>query len=251
MPEKLLLAKVVLDEPKLPQEPAIRQALGRVRADAGPLDLIRAGEDSLVFRFEGETAAVSLLAESVPSAEVQRAAAAAWYWPAAAEAIAGSRAQVLVGVVPELGDRLESALRLTKLAAAVAEAARAKGIFWAAAGLVHSPQALTGYAQQMSRQNLPLYVWIDFHVHAEPDGTTALYTTGLAAFQAPEIEVYGSRREPRALIARVYDIVHYLLVKGAVLHEGDTIGRSGEEKMEIHLAPSRRDLAKRVVQIAL
>ena len=103
----------------------------------------------------------------------------------------------------------------------------------------------------MSRQDLPLYLWIDFHLHGEADGTSALYTSGLTAFQSPEIEVYGSRREPQRLVARVYDIVHYLLLKGAVLHEGDTIGRSGEEKIEIHLGPSRRDLAVRVVQLGL
>jgi hypothetical protein len=207
--------------------------------------------DSLVFQFEGETAAVSLLPEPMPSAEIQRAAAAAWYWPTAAEALARSGSQILVGVLPDSGDRVESALRLTKLAAAVADAAVADAVFWAAAGLVHSPDALAAYARQMSRQDLPLYLWIDFHLHNEADGTSSLYTTGLAAFQSPEIEVYGSRREPRSLVARVYDIVHYLLVKGAVLHEGDTIGRSGEEKIEIHLGPSRRDLASRVVQLGL
>jgi hypothetical protein len=251
MAGKLLLAKVALAEPKLPKEPEIRQALGRIRADAGPLELTRAEEDSLVFQFEGQAAAISLLAEPIGSAEIQRAAAAAWYWPTAAKQLAPCGAQILVGVVPESGDRVQSALRLTNLASATAEAARAEGVFWTAAGLVHSPDALAAYARQMSRQDLPLYLWIDFHVHGEADGTSSLYTTGLAAFQSPEIEIYGSRREPRALVARVYDIVHYLLLKGAVLHEGDTIGRSGEEKIEIHLGPSRRDLAARVVQIAL
>ncbi len=251
MAGKLLVAKVVVAEPKLPKESEIREALGRVRSDAGPLDLTRAEDDSLVFQFEGETAAVSLLAEPLPAEEIQRAAAAAWYWPTAAEILARPTAQILVGVLPDSGDRVESALRLTKLAAAAADAANAEAVFWVAAGLVHSPAALAAYVRQMSRQDLPLYLWIDFHLHGEADGTCSLYTTGLAAFQSPEIEVYGSRREPQSLVARVYDIVHYLLVKGAVLHEGDTIGRSGEEKIEIHLGPSRRDLANRVVQIEL
>jgi hypothetical protein len=251
MAEKLLLAKVILAEPKLPEEPEIRQSLGRIRSDAGPLDLTRADDDSLVFQFEDETAAVSLLAEPMPPGEIQRAAAAAWYWPTAAEKLARCGAQILVGVVPDAGDRVESALRLTKLAAAVADAAHAEAVSWAAAGLVHAPDALAAYARQMSRQDLPLYLWIDFHLHAEADGSCSLYTTGLAAFQSPEIEVYGSRREPQSLVARVYDIVHYLLLKGTVLHEGDTIGRSGEEKIEIHLGPSRRDLATRAVQLGL
>ena len=251
MAGKLLLAKVVLAEPKLPKESEIREALGRVRSDAGALDLTRTDEDSLVFQFEGETAAVSLLAEPMPSEEIQRAVAAAWYWPTAAETLARPGAQILVGVLPDSGDRVESALRLTKLAAAAADAANGKAVFWAAAGLVHSPAAFAAYARQMSRTDLPLYLWIDFHLHGEADGSCALYTAGLAAFQLPEIEVYGSRREPQSLVARVYDIVHYLLLKGAVLHEGDTIGRSGEEKIEIHLGPSRRDLAARVVQLGL
>jgi hypothetical protein len=252
MAGKLLVAKVMLAETKLPEESQIRQALGQIRPDAGPLELTRAEGDSLVFQFGGETAAVSLVAEPMRSEEIGLAAAAAdWYWPTAAPSLARCHGQILVGVLPDLGERVESALRLTMLAAAVAEAAQAEAVLWTAAGLAHASDAFATYARQMSRQDLPLYLWIDFHVHAEADGTSALYTTGLTAFQSPEIEVYGSRQEPRALVTRVYDIVHYLLVKGAVLHEGDTIGRSGEEKIEIHLGPSHRDLAARVVQLGL
>ncbi len=88
MAGKLLVAKVVLAAPKLPKESEIREALCRVRSDAGPLDLTRSEDDSLIFQFEGETAAVSLLAEPLPSQEIQRAVGAAWYWPTAAEALA-------------------------------------------------------------------------------------------------------------------------------------------------------------------
>ena len=126
---KLLLAKVALAEPRLPQGPEIRAALERIRAGAGPLELTRADDDSLVFRFEGQTAAVSLLAAAVPPEEVRRAAAAAWYWPSAAETLAGCTAQILVGVLPESGDRVASALRLTELAAAAADAAHADAVF--------------------------------------------------------------------------------------------------------------------------
>ncbi len=251
MAGKLLVAKVAVAEPKLPDEAQIREALSRIRPEAGPPDMTRTEDDTLVFQFEGETAAVSLLAEPMPPKEIQGAVAAAWYWPTAAETLARCGAQILVGVLPDSGDRVESALRLTKLAAATADASRGEAVYWPAAGLAHSPADFAAYARQMSRQDLPLYLWIDFHVHGEADGTSALYTSGLTAFQSPEIEVYGSRREPQRLVARVYDIVHYLLLKGAVLHDGDTIGRSGEEKIEIHLGPSRRDLAVRVVQLGL
>lgn len=251
MSSKLLIAKVMLPEPVLPDETAIQGALARLRPEMGELRAVRREDGSLVLNVEGDTGAVSLLPEPMAIGELGAACAAAWYWPEAAQRLGSQKAQILAGVLPEAADLVGAAIRLTALAAAVSEAAGGEAVYWAAAGLIHAPDAFATYTKEMSRLLLPLYLWIDFHVHPDAEGTVSLYTRGLAAFQSLEIEVYGSRKSPQELVGRVYDIVHYVLTKNAVLHEGETIGRTNEERISVHIGPSRRDLEARAIQLEI
>ena len=251
MSSKLLVAKVVVSNETLPSETAILDALRRSQPETDEIGPIQHQSELLIFPFGGDMAAISLLAEPLPPRERDAACAAAWYWPDAAQTLVSQQAQVLVGVLPESGDRIGAALRLTALASVVAETSASLGVFWGPSCLIHAPNAFATYAQQMSRQALPLYLWIDFHVDADAQGTHSLYTRGLAVFQSMEIEVYGSSKSPQELVARVYDIVHYVLAKNAVLHEGETIGRTNEERISVHLGPSRQDLEARVIQLEI
>ena len=88
--------------------------------------MTRTEDDTLVFQFEGETAAVSLLAEPMPP-EDPRGGGGRLVLAHRGRNARPLRAQILVGVLPDSGDRVESALRLTKLAAATADASRGEG----------------------------------------------------------------------------------------------------------------------------
>lgn len=250
MPAKPLVALVALNAGQAPDEGRLLEALRELRPEyqVGPVDH---KEGAMVFRIDGDLAAVSLVAQPIPWTQLAASCAGAWYWPEAAEALHGHTAHVLVAVQPEAADRLRAAMALTALAAAVARTTPAAGVYWSANGLVHSPDAFITYARQMTRDALPLLLWIQILLRDEGDGTHSVYTTGLREFNHMELEVHASQREPEFLLARVFDVIHYMLERNPVLRDGETIGTTDEERSPIAIGPSTLDPNTEVIHLAL
>lgn len=101
----------------------------------------------------------------------------------------------------------------------------------------------------MSREYLPLHLWIDFRLAGERKGTISLFTTGMAAFGHMEIEIWESHEKPRDVYDIGVNIAHYLLDRGPVLKDGQTIGMSPEQRLRIRLLPSRWDRPGNVISI--
>lgn len=245
-----LVALVALNESQMPAESRLLDALRSLRPeyDVGPAEH---KEGALVFRINGDLAAVSLVAQPIPWSQLGLSCAGAWYWPQATESLYNHVAHVLVAVQPAAADRVQAAMGVTALAAAVAETTPAAGVYWSANGLVHAPDAFVTYARQMTRDALPLLLWIQILLREEADGAHSVYTTGLRAFHQMELEVRGSRREPEFLMNRVFDVIHYLLEQNPVLHDGETIGTTNEERFSITLGPSTLDPNTEVVHLGL
>jgi hypothetical protein len=208
-------------------------------------------EESLRGPVEGRPAAVALVREPLPQPVLAEACAAAWYWPEAAVDLRRHAAQLLVALLPDEGEPIGGALVLTRLAAAVAKCSGASGVYWSAAGLVHAPDAFLAEAQAMSRDRLPLALWLKIAVEPEPGGTHSVRTTGLELFAHREIEVYQSRREPRSLWERVYNIAHYVLDHGPVLKHGHTVGGEQDERFLVTFGQSLWEPDRAVIQIEL
>jgi len=205
----------------------------------------------MVFRLNGDLAAMSLLPQPIDWSKVAVACVRAWYWPEAVEALRNHVAYVLVAIQPEGADRLQAALALTALTAAVACTTPAAGVYWSASGLVHAPDAFLAYTKQMTPSALPLLLWVSLQLSQEGDGSLSVYTTGLRSFHQREIEAHGAHRDRQFLLDRVFDVVHYLLEKNPVLRHGETIGTTDEEKLPITIGPSKRDPNLEVVHLEL
>lgn len=251
MPAEPLVASIALNDRNMPDEARLLEALGRLRPELGAITRIEHKQQALVFSAGGDTVAVSLVPDPIDWSELEESCEGAWYWPGAADALRGHVAHVLIAVQPEVNDRLRAAMLLTAVAAAVASTTQAAGVYWSASGLVHSPDAFVTYAQQMRKDSLPLLLWIDFELRQEDDGTCSVYTTGLREFNQMEIEVHSSRRDPQWLLGRVFDVAHYLLEKNVVLHDGETVGTSSEEKIPVTIGSSGMDPATRVILLGL
>jgi hypothetical protein len=174
------------------------------------------------------TAAITLVPRPIPASQLEGPAATAWYWPGAAEALGGQAAHLLVTLVDEGGLAVTKAAVLTELTAAVAAVSRALGVFWGPSRTVHQPGAFIDQATQISEDNLPLFLWLDFRVESTGNGAYRLYTTGLEAMGQSELEVARFEGPPQELLDFAYNIAHYLLDKRKVVNDGDTIGLTDE-----------------------
>jgi hypothetical protein len=196
-----------------------------------------------------DRAGMALLPRPLPWADLEGPCEVARHWPGAAEAFRSHSAHLAATVLGSDPDCVASALGLTALAAATTVVAPAVGIYWGPGRLVHEPRAFLDESTGMSRQNLPLHLWIDFRMEAAADGTHSLFTTGMEAFGQMELEIACSRREPRFLHDCAYNIAHYLLVKGVQLKQGETIGLTEEEQIPITIGPSMWDERMMVIRL--
>lgn len=173
----------------------------------------------------------------------------AWYWPEAAESMRRHQSHVLVHLLDQEGRPLLRAMTLTRLLAATAQTADAEGIFWGPGRLVHPIDALLELAGGMTLQEFPLYLWIDFRVETEEEGSLRLFTTGLDALGQPELEVTGFRGDVGELRASVYNVAHYMLEGKKPINHGQTLGSENGPRMVGEFGPSLIDPEQEVLRL--
>ena len=116
--------------------------------------------------------------------------------------------------------------------------------------LVHSQQIFNEMAKEItSPVALPLYLWVDYRVFRNKDGTTGLFTTGLSYLGLMEIEIPSIAMPPGELREWAVNITYYLIEKGPVLLDGQTIGVSAEHQVRISHRPSQFGKNETVVRL--
>jgi hypothetical protein len=196
-------------------------------------------------------ATLSLEPGPIDAEELSAACDTAWYWPEAAEQFRGHAAHVAVMLLAEEEDRINAALLLTDLVAAVAASSNAVGVYWTAGGVVQPPEAFISYAQETTEEYLPLNLWIDFRPIPGDDGVCSLATTGLEDFGHQEIEVHQTRQDPELVLERAFKMAHYVLENGSILEDGETVELSEEEKTVVRFGPSMWDAEYEVLLLEM
>jgi len=142
-----------------------------------------------------------------------------------------------------------AAYQLTKVVAATCLLTPALGVYWGAAGLMHDPEPFVGMATEMTRDGLPLYLWLQFIVGRSQDGV-GVRTIGMASLGFMEIEVVDSALPAKEVGGFVFNIAHFLLDHGPVLKDGDTIGLSAEQKILVRHLPSTVNESEKVYRLS-
>ncbi len=244
------LALVLLDEPRLPEFEEMARLIGESFPESPNLTVAGATENLFTCTIGEYTAAVTLVDRPVPWSQLEGPCATAWYWPTATEALKDHRAHLLVTLVDEGSKSIDKSMALTQLVCGLLGCTASHGVFWGPGRLVHPPQAFFDQAIQSSPADLPLFLWVDFRVERDPDGTCRLYTTGLEALGRSEIEIPHFVGEPQKMLEYAYNVAHYQICKGKHLNAGDTIGLTDEVQVTVELGPSLFDENLEVVQLS-
>jgi len=115
--------------------------------------------------------------------------------------------------------------------------------------LVYPTDLFLEQASDITRELLPLNLWIDFRIAKGSEGGLTGFTSGLASLGHMELEVDQAQVEPAHLRDRLYNIAHYVLDHGPVLKDGETIGLSADERIKIHHRKSRFDQRGMVIKL--
>ncbi|MGE3346714.1 MAG: DUF4261 domain-containing protein [Ramlibacter sp.] len=242
------LAFVVLAEPALPSAEKVAASLRTRLGDAQPVTAVSAQDpQAFVMRVSGGTVTVMLADRPIPNQELDHICRQAWYWKTACEAVAAHRAHLVVTLMGTTLGKVDAALLLTQVMASLMDA-NAIASYWG-----ESLQSRDDFLRQgasASRERLPIMLWVHFRLSHDPLAGWAISTSGMQGFGLLEIECRNAPVDGRSLFGLAAGMVNYLLTKGPVIQDGDTIGESASQSIVVRKAPSYWNPGQTVYRIA-
>ncbi len=244
------LALVALDHEEMAAEAAWLERFAELAPGRRSPAIVERRTGALVGEAGRERFVISLLPAALDSVDAERAAAAAWFWPGARDALAGHAAHLAIAVTR--GEPMTRATLLARIAAAVALAAgeNARAVLWTSAGALHEPGAFVEVVRRIEPEHLPVELWVAFALGEDPERVT-VETRGLAAFGLSEVEVVAGPGQGQEAYGFAFNVAHYLLQSGASVSEGETIGMSQRQRIPARYEPSRSDPARTVLRLEL
>jgi hypothetical protein len=200
--------------------------------------------DGGVFSFDvgDEFVALAHMPAPYPASDLEGPIATSWMWPPEPpiDSIRGHRSHLLITMMGGAASPVRRRLILTAVTALAAKRPGVMAVYWGDATLVVFPPVFVNMAEKIhSPEAPPLYLWVDLRAFQNEDGSTGLFTTGLAPLGHMEIEIPRIEMGPGELREWLLNIMYYLLQNGPVLKDGQTIGMTAEQQIRIrHCASS-------------
>lgn len=242
-------ALVMLDKPELPEFNAIANYVAEYFEDTSPLKAAGSTEALITFTVGDYTLAVTLIDRPVPWTQLEGPCHTAWFWPDAEQSLKKHPAHLLIALVDEGSNSIEKSTLLTQVVAAIVENSPTCGIFWGPGRLVHPPRAFVDQALQLTAEDLPLFLWVDFRVEVIDQQSVRLYTTGLEALGFTELEIPEFAGEPQHMLEYAYNIAHYQITQSKPINDGDTMGLTDELQAVAHRRGSMFDENMEVIAL--
>jgi hypothetical protein len=166
---------------------------------------------------------------------------AAMTWPLGPRVAEGHRAHLIVSVMGEAMNKLEAARIVTAVVGGlVATVPGSCAVVWgmhvarsAQMWLETSHNAFAPYP------NYPFTLWIDIAPFRSNPSSVGAFTVGLAQFVSREIEFELPGLSGAGLIERVAGLAAFLIQRGDLVADGDTIGVSDAERIKVYHRTSR------------
>lgn len=233
-----LLALVLLDNPATPEMSAVAKVLHarhlelatEVTGD-GSAQPTRA--DSPLIRCGNELVAVMSMPAPIPHDQGLWARAATT-WPESQAVVAQHRGHMIVSMLGKSEQPLVAARVTTAvIGALIATMPECCGVVWA--GRVARPADLWLETSRDSFAPFPDYpfrLWVDI-LPFRSGAKIGAVTMGLSAFVGREIEFVTGKLTLSALFDKVSGLSAYLIEHGSVVKDGDTIGASASERIQV------------------
>ncbi len=146
---------------------------------------------------------------------------------------------------------IERLTRFTSILAAVMKATSAVGVYWGNAGATHGSDFFLSVA---SLQDIApkMTLWSGFSMAREEDGRFSILSLGMdRQLGLPDLLLVADEDSVNSAMEWMYDLLFYVAERGEPLPEGDTLGRSGDERLPVHYVRSPVDRKKKVWRVEI
>lgn len=176
--------------------------------------------------------AIATIPAAIPEGEVEKAAAYNYFWEKGAEATSKHKGHIILSIMNAGKNAVQENLLYSKIVSAVMNNSQSIGIYIGSRALVLKKDFYQDNVELMSEEDLPLFNWIYFGLRTE-NGKQSVYTYGLADFGKQEMEIIDSENSTEELSEMMFSLAHYVTASDVTLKDGETIGLSAEQKLEI------------------
>lgn len=145
-----------------------------------------------------------------------------------------------------------SVKRFTWLLAAVTEAAKGLAVYWGDSGATHPGAYFTDVAK--SSPELMITLWSGLSVAADGGNPKrmSIVSLGMSQFDLPDLELTVPRSGDKdEALDLFYRFLAYVLERGAPIRDGETIGRTEQERLKVRHVRSPVDPKKKVWRVDL
>jgi hypothetical protein len=252
------LAFVLLSEAQLPDAEAVALAFRdfaaageEIREEADHSEDIASDQVISLTLSTGERSFVALMRAAVPNGEADQGAQFSlsrfrnnWELPP-------HNAHLLV-TFHAITDStpIDRLSRFTSLLAAVTKASPAVGVYWGNAGATHDSEFFVSIASEHGI--VPrIMLWSGVSIAREKDGRLSLLSLGMEQLDLPNLHLFAGEGSESVALETMYDLLSYVAERGKPFPEGDTLGRTNDERLPVHYVRSPVDAKKKVWRVEL
>ena len=193
-------------------------------------------DNTIIADYNGMIMTASLMPAPIPDNEAVEQAKTNYRWEKAVEAAEKHKAHLLVSVINSGDvDNIEGAKHYVKLLANATKQEGCLGIN--ILGTVIHPQMYYDFAKLYDENDdFPIENIVYIGLYGDENNTVSGYTYGLEEFGKKEIEIIKSLEEAEEVYNFLASISDYIITSDVVLNDGETIGFSEEQKIQISVS---------------
>jgi hypothetical protein len=135
-----------------------------------------------------------------------------------------------------------------RVLAALSATTSASGVYWGTAGATHPAPFFIDLAR--ADDSSP-FLWSGVSFGSTEDGDFSLLSLGMAQLDLPNLLLTGPPGERGSAVEWFLSLLDYVADLGAAPRDGDTVGRSSDERLIVSHVPSPRDETETVWRVAI
>jgi hypothetical protein len=173
----------------------------------------------------------------------------AYWWPDALKDITGSKCFAAITCSWCRHSRLDAHIRHLVLVHELTEQLPVIGVVWGS--VLVQPSVLKAEFNRLQQSELPFSLWVLIQFSKQPNGNILISTIGMRDFGQMEIET-----ESTLPLDQTFDLVRrfgcYILAKGPVIKDGDTMELTEAQRVKVrHVRSFRPDVNENVYWLEL
>ena len=190
--------------------------------------------DALIMELGSQRVMIGYMGIPVPGGEVEQNAAFNYTWKEAVEVTKTHQAQLVVAIMGAHEDVKQDGELFVKVVSVLCRQKGALGVY--ANGVVYQPEFYFAMREFIEKGIFPLMGLVWFGIMGAEHGYH-VYTIGMNCFGKDDMEILGTLENPGEVKKFLTDIAGYCIDQDVVLHDGETIGLTAQQRCKLTRSP--------------